>query len=223
MLQMIRDRKLKLTFFFSLFKRKGYPISFTLDVTNKFKNKFQNHNRQSLADSSNNTLNLNPSSTLSYIGTPSIKFGRRIAALFRNRLGTDIKIAYQTFEIISYFNLKFPLPALFCLNVVYQYTCSDDKNTSYICVTTRRLFIRIESHVSNNLSSSNSAIKFHSGQGKACRETTPTEQNFTLLIKCCFNTETELMEALLNKRLQPSINIKLGHSQRSKLFLHVFH
>ena len=192
-------------------------------MTNKFKNKFQNQNRQLPADSSNNTPNLNPSLTLPHIGTPSIKFGKHIAALFCNRLGTDIKIAYQTFKIISYFNLKFPLPALFCLNVVYQYTCSGDKNKSYIGMTIRRLFIRIESHLSSNLTSSNSAIKFHSGLCEACRETTPAEQNFTLLIKCCFSTETELMEALLIKHLKPSINIKLGHSQRAKLFLHAFH
>ena len=216
-------KKTKINFFTFLFKRNGYPISFTLDVINKFKNKFQNHNRQLPADSSNNTLNLNPSLTLPYIGTPSIKFSKHIAALFCDRLCTDIKNCYQTFEIVSYFNLKFPLPALSWLNVVYQYTCFCDKNTSYICMTTRRLFIRIESHVSNNLSSSNSAIKFYRDQCKACRDTTPAEQNFTLLIKCCFNTEIELMEALLIKRLKPSINIKLGHSQRAKLLLHAFH
>ena len=50
----------------------------------------------------------------------------------------------------------------------------------------------------------------------------PAEQNFTLLKKCRFNTETELMEALLSKRLKPSLNIKLGHLQGAKSLLHVF-
>ena len=67
-------------------------------------------------------------------------------------------------------------------------------------MTTRLLFDRIENHLSNNLSSSNSAIKSHRDQCKACTETMPAERNFTLLKKCRFNTETELMEALLIKR-----------------------
>ena len=133
----------------SLFKRNDYPISFILNVIDKFKNKFKNHNRQFPTDSSNNTPNLNPYLTVPYVGTPSIKFSKRLAALFRDRLSIDIKIAYQTFKIISYFNLKFSLPALFCSNVVYEYTCSCDKNTSYIGMTTRRLLVRIENHFSN--------------------------------------------------------------------------
>ena len=119
-------------------------------MTNRLKIKFNNHNQQSPFDSPN----INPYLTLPYIGTPSIKFHKRIALLFRNRLGTDIKIIYQTFKIISCFNLNFPLPAFFCSNVVYQYTCSCDKNTAYIYMTTRLLCVRIENHLSNNQSSS---------------------------------------------------------------------
>ena len=81
-------------------------------------------------------------------------------------------------------------------------TCSCDKNTSYIGMTTRQPFVRIENHLSNNLSLSNSAIKSYRDQRKACRKTTPAEQHFTLLKKCRFTTETELMEALQIKRLK---------------------
>ena len=90
-------------------------------------------------------------------------------------------------------------------------------------MTTRQLIVRVENHLSNNLISSNAAIKSHCDQCKACIETMPAEQNFTLLKKCRFDTETELMEALLIKRLKPSLNIKLGHSQGAKSLLHVFH
>ena len=147
-----------------------------------------------------------------------------------NRLSTDIKIAYQTFKIILYFNPKFLLPTLFFSNVVvirtcssYKCTCSCDKNMSYISMMTRQVFVKIENHLSNNLSLSNSDIKSHRDQCKACRETMPAEKNFTLLKKCSFNTETELMEVLLIKRLKLSLNIKLGHSQGAKSLLHVFH
>ena len=37
------------------------------------------------------------------------------------------------------------------------------------------------------------------------------------------NKKAELMEALRIKRLKPSLNMKLGHSQGAKSLLHVFH
>ena len=114
----------KINCIISLFKGNGYLISPILNVIDSFKSKFNNHNRQFSADSPNNTPNLNPCLTLSYIGTPSIKFSNRLAAFFLDRLGTGMIIPHQTFKTILYFNLKFPLPALFCSNVVYKYTCS---------------------------------------------------------------------------------------------------
>ena len=106
--------KTKINCIIFLFKRNGYPISFILNVIHKFKNKFKNQNRQFPTDSLSNTPDLNLYLTLPYIGTPSIKFSKRLAALFHDRLSTDMKRAYQGFKIISYFNHKFPLPVLFC-------------------------------------------------------------------------------------------------------------
>ena len=59
-------------------------------MIDRLKNKFNNHNQQLPADSPN----LNPYLIFPYIGTPSIKFGKRIAALFRDRLGTDINYIF---------------------------------------------------------------------------------------------------------------------------------
>ena len=56
-----------------------------------------------------------------YIGSPSIQLAKRIAALFRDRLGADIKNSPLNFKIISYFKLKFSLLAIFCSNAVYEY------------------------------------------------------------------------------------------------------
>ena len=86
--------KAEINFINSLFKQNDYPITFILNVIDKFKNKFNNQNQQFPADFPKNIRNLNPCLTLPYIGTPSIKYGKRIAALFRDRLGIDIKIAY---------------------------------------------------------------------------------------------------------------------------------
>ena len=81
-------------------------------------NKFNYHHQQSPNAFPNDTPNLSPYSPLPHIGTLSIKLGKNIAALLRDRMVTDIKLVYQTLKIISYFNLKYPLPALFCSNVV---------------------------------------------------------------------------------------------------------
>ena len=59
-----------------------------MKVIDRFMNKFNYHNQLFPTDSTNNSYNLNPYLTPSYVGTPSIKFGKRIAALFRDRLGT---------------------------------------------------------------------------------------------------------------------------------------
>ena len=51
-------------FIITLFKRNDYPISFILNMMDKFENKFNIYDRQFTADSSNNTTNLNPYLTL---------------------------------------------------------------------------------------------------------------------------------------------------------------
>ena len=53
-------------------KPNKYTMSFVFTVIDRFKNKFNNHSQQFLADSPNTTTNLNPYLTLPYIGTPSI-------------------------------------------------------------------------------------------------------------------------------------------------------
>ena len=58
---------------------------------------------------------------------------------------------------------------------------------------------------------------------KPAGETMPAEQNFVLLKKCHFNTDTKLMEAMLFKHFKQSLVIKLGHSQGANSLLHVLH
>ena len=79
------------------------------------------------------------------------------------------------------------------------------------------VFLRIKNHLSNNQSSSDYALKSHRNQCEASRG------KLYVIKKCRFNTETELMEAVPIKRLKPSLNIKLGHSQGTKSLLPVFH
>ena len=59
---------------------------------------------------------------------------------------------------------------------------------------------------------SNSLIRTHRSQCKPCRKAMPTKQNFVLLKKCRFSTETELIKELLIKCFSPSQNVKLRFS-----------
>ena len=72
-------------------------MSFILKVRDRCKNRFNYCDEQSPSKSLNNNPNPNPYLTLSYIGAISIKLIKCIAALFRDILDTDIKIAHQTF------------------------------------------------------------------------------------------------------------------------------
>ena len=83
----------EIDFIMSFFKRNEYGTSFVFIVISRFMNKCNNHNQQSCTDSADNSSNLNRYVTVSYLDTPSIKLGKHIAALFRDRVGTDIKIA----------------------------------------------------------------------------------------------------------------------------------
>ena len=102
--------KTKINCIIFLFKRNGYLISFILNVIHKFKNKFKNQNRQFPTDSLSNTPDLNLYLTLPYIGTPSIKFSKRLAALFHDRLSTDIKneLIKVLKSLISTINFLYP-------------------------------------------------------------------------------------------------------------------
>ena len=181
-----------------LFKRNCNQISFIINVIHKFENKLTTITDYSPPDLPSNTSNLYHYLSLPYIGTLSIKSGKSIAVLFSDRLGTDIKITYHTFKIVSYFYLKVFLPSLFCSNVVYKYTCSCDKSTSYIGMTTRRLFLRTKNHLSNNQSSSQPQPSNLMGSVQSLQRNSASRAKLHFVEKCRLNTEAELMEALLN-------------------------
>ena len=204
----------------SLCKKNGYPNKFIATIIDKFHQRNKAPTPESIQSIPNTDIFY---LTLPYIGKASIKFSKRIVALFRTRLDSElnIKTAFQTFKTSTYFNLKFPIPLLFAPNVVYQYTCSCDKNTSYIGMTNRQFFVRIEDHISlSNLT--NSAVKSHIIHCRPCRESMPVTKNFTVLKTCRSDAETELIEALSIKRLKPNLNIKLGYSLGAKERLCVF-
>ena len=57
------------------------------------------------------------------------------------------------------FDLSVLFRFVYCLNVVYKFSCSRDANISYIGMTTRHLGIRIEEHLHHK--TTKSAIRDH--------------------------------------------------------------
>ena len=88
--------------------------------------------------------------TLPYVGKPSLKFQRTIRDQM-NKHQVSVRAAYKTVKVSSYFSLKDKCSDLFRSNVVYRFTCSDDKNSSYIGETKRHLFERIMEHCLKNI------------------------------------------------------------------------
>ena len=85
----------------------------------------------------------------------------------------------------------------------------------------RKFFVRLEDHISLS-NSTISAVKSLNIHCRPCRESMPATKNFEVLKTCRSDAETELIEALLIKRLKPNLNIKLGYSLGGKERLHIF-
>ena len=152
-----------------------------------------------------------------------MKLSKRLLTILRNRFDTDIKIAFKSFKVKSYFNLKATLPPLFRANVVYQYTCPCERDTSYIGMTSRQFFARIEDHVSHLSTPSNSAIKAHLNQCQKCYATKPKTKNFKILKQGRSSFEIGTVEALLIRLKKPTLNLQLGYTLGAKSRLQCFH
>ena len=80
-----------------------------------------------------------------YYGRPSRNLQRRIQEQL-SKYGIDIRAAFSTTKVSSYFCLKSQCSIFFKAGVVYKFTCSRDEGISYIGETRRQLFTRISEH-----------------------------------------------------------------------------
>ncbi len=155
-----------------------------------------------------------------YIGSPSLEFGKQLRGLFQDKFDIQVKVAFYTFKVGSYFVLKDQVPSLFRSNSVYKYTCSCDRNTSYIGMTVRQWFVRIGEHLKREKCSS--AIFSHLAKCRICRETSSQQDNFKVVKNCRSERETEIREAMCIRRFKPSLNVQLGTTQGASFLVRVF-
>ena len=120
-----------------------------------------------------------------------------------------------TFKVKNYFSLKCHTPVPLKANVVYQFTCLRDANSTYIGKTIRHLVTRVKEH-----STSPSAIKEHLSSCTTCKDNYSCN-SFKVIDSANSDFEVSIKEALYIKHKNPNLNKQLsteGMSFMLKIF-----
>ena len=211
-----------------IFKDNAYPDSFIQRIINEFishhnidKNNLnrkvtilEKDNNQKEDNNKKNTTFL----AIPYFGKPSLRFQRKLQRNL-NEYDVQIKIAYRTTKVGSYFNLKTQCSQLFKSNVVYKFKCSRDENTSYIGESKRNLFARISEHCKVD---KNSAIFNHLYSCIDCQNVNNIVKQFTVLQACTVHTVLST-EAMLITKYRPTLNTQMGATNGALVSLQLYH
>ena len=204
----------------SIFLSNSYPLHFFNRVLQRFSDSLASPDDESASSGgSEQSVELTVYLQLPYVGQTSLLLGKRLSELVRDKLGIEIEVVYSTFKVGAYFGLKSQTPCLFRSNLVYHYSCFRDESTSYIGMTTKQYFVRIDNHFD---STKKSAVRSHLSQCRGCFEAVPRSRNFKVLKWCSSTRETEITEAMLIRKYKPRLNIQLGAFQGSSFLLRVF-
>ena len=152
-----------------------------------------------------------------YVGKPSIRFQRKLERGFRQH-NVRIMVAFNTTKVGSHFCLKLRCSHLFRSNVVYRFTCSDDRNISYIGESKRQLYKRITEYSKNG---TNSAVFDHFYDCISCQSFANIADLFTIL-RNCKSTNILSSEALLIAKHRPTLNTQLGPGRGTLVSLNIF-
>ena len=150
-----------------------------------------------------------------YIGLPSVIFGRKLKRLLKEYYCIDVKVVFSSFKVKNYFSLKCHTPVPLKANVVYQFTCLRDANSTYIGKTIRHLVTRVKEH-----STSPSAIKEHLSSCTTCKDNYSCN-SFKVIDSANSDFEVSIKEALYIKHKNPNLNKQLsteGMSFMLKIF-----
>ena len=203
----------------TMFGKNGYPYSFIKTTIEKFK-----------------TSKLSEKSTdrdkeitgivikIPYIGKKSVDFGKKLAAIFDQHLDSKITPVFTSSKVQSHFKLKSVTPAFLTSNVVYEFVSSCDTSVSYIGVTTRPLWSRVQEHIDCSAKNKlDSAIKKHIMHCQKCFTETKSNplKNFTVIRSCHNQYDAKIHEALLIKQKMPKLNIQ-QHNSGSSFLLEIF-
>lgn len=152
-----------------------------------------------------------------YVGRHSTKLQCRIRKEMLVHQVTTIA-AFRTTKVGSYFNLKPPCPRLFQSNVVYEFTCFRDGNSTYIGETRRQLFQRVDDHRGKD---KKSAVYEHLYNCDSCQSAPKISNQFRILKKC-FGRSILSYEALLISKHHPVLNTQLGPARGAMVSLSLY-
>ncbi len=198
----------------------GYPKRFVEKAVEDFRTRNERSDRPT--DEAKERKLTQSFFLLPYVGKASEKFFKRLRSeMLQHRV--EMRCAYQTTKVGSYFSLKQPVPRLFRSCVVYNYQCPLDKDVRYIGETERHIFTRIVEHCATNSAhkSRPSAIRDHLGQCGVCASSRSIEENFSI-IRSCTRSDVLIQEALCIKSLSPSLNVQLGPYKGSRVQANIF-
>ena len=212
-----------------MFVKNGYPSRFFDEIVTTFSKPCP-----SPSDIDSSISEENPDYELlsvPYYGNCSEKFAKTLRKILQNNYNTTIKIIYSTHKVRQYFGLKSMTPVPLSSNVVYHYTCAENAHTTYVGYTKRHLITRVREHISL-LDNTTSYVKNHVKQCNGCRnvkgkidkyqiDKIQKIDNFKILKFCRDEFECRVAEALIIKKLRPSLN-KQMLSQGASLFLKIF-
>ena len=139
-----------------------------------------------------------------YIGLPSVTFGRKLKRLLKDYYCIDVKVVFSSFKVKNYFSLKCHTPMPLMANVVYQFTCLRDANSTYIGKTIRHLAIRVKEHAT-----ASSAIKEHLSSCTTCKDNYSCN-SFKVIDSANSDFEVSIKEALHIKHRNPNLNKQLS-------------
>ena len=150
-----------------------------------------------------------------YIGLPSVIFGRKLKRLLKDYYCIDVKVVFSSFKVKNYFSLKCHTPMPLMANVVYQFTCLHDANSTYIGKTIRHLITRVWEHTT-----SPSAIKEHLSSCTTCKDNYSCN-SFKVIDSANSDFEVSIKEALYIKHKNPNLNKQLS-TQGMSFMLKIF-
>ena len=152
-----------------------------------------------------------------FFGRPSRTFQKRVQEQLRV-YNLDVRAAFTTTKVASYFCLKSQPSVFFKAAVVYRFTCTRDESISYIGETRRQLYARITDHCTGR--DKKSAVFNHLYSCNECQNV-DVSKSFEILQSCdAYNICT--MEAILIAKHHPKLNIQLGPGKGTMVSLSLY-
>ena len=203
--------------------RNSYHAQLLDEMIRKFNDKF-NINPKNFKCCSEANIKHNNTATIKkiylkmpFLGKPSQTFQRRIREQLQ-KYDIDIRPAFTTTKVSSYFCLKSQCSIFFKADVVYKFTCTRDESISYIGETRRQLFTRISEHCTGK--DKNSAVFHHLYDCVECKNTN-LSSSFQIL-QNCDKFSIYSVEAILIAKYNPKLNTQLGPGKGKMITLSLY-